>query len=58
MQGSHGVATVTFIAPQFNNALGLKGLQEFLTRFIARRQTTRLARWCHRARQGSLPGSI
>ena len=25
-----GVATITFIAPQFNNALGLKGLQEFL----------------------------
>ena len=25
-----GVATITFNAPQFNNALGLKGLQEFL----------------------------
>src|SRR4029453_10168304 len=25
-----GVATIPFIAPQFNNALGLKGLQEFL----------------------------
>src|SRR3954465_7003372 len=28
---AHGVATITFIAPQFNNALGLKGLQEFLS---------------------------
>jgi enoyl-CoA hydratase/carnithine racemase len=27
---SDGVATITFNAPQFNNALGLKGLQEFL----------------------------
>ena len=25
-----GVATITFNAPQFNNALGLEGLQEFL----------------------------
>jgi enoyl-CoA hydratase/carnithine racemase len=27
---AHGVATITFVAPKFNNALGLKGLQEFL----------------------------
>ena len=26
----NGVATITFNAPQFGNALGLKGLQEFL----------------------------
>ena len=35
-----GVATITFNAPQFNNALGLKGLQEFSMLFIAPRPTT------------------
>ena len=38
------VATITFNAPQFNNALGLKGLQEFLDALYVpkRRETSAL----------------
>ena len=54
-----GVATITFNAPQFNNALGLRVCRSFSTRSIGPRQTTPLARsWSPGGARPFVPGSI
>ncbi len=50
-----GVATITFNAPQFSNALGLKGLQEFLNALYRADADDAVRCGCgHRAWQGLL----
>ena len=53
------VATITFNAPQFNNALGLKGLQEFLDALYRAEADDTSGRWSSPAAAGpSAPDSI